>query len=71
MISLVDRQALANNIDIARDAGARLKPACHSAGITPRTLQRWKTHHGLELGDGRPQAVRPTPRHALSELERA
>ncbi len=71
MISLVDRQALANNIDIARDAGARLKPACQSAGITPRTLQRWKTHHGLELGDGRPQAVRPTPRHALSELERA
>ena len=71
MISLVDRQALANNIDIARDAGARLKPACQSAGITPRTLQRWNTHGGIESGDGRPQAVRPTPSHALSELERA
>ena len=77
MISLVDRQALANNIDIARDAGARLLPACQSAGITPRTLQRWNTHNAngcksrLESGDGRPQAIRPTPRHALSEWERA
>jgi len=71
MISLVDRQALANNIGIARDAGARLKPACQSAGITPRTLQRWNTHSGLESGDGRPQALRPTPSHALSEWERA
>ncbi len=41
MISLVDRLALVNNIDIARDAGARLLPACETAGITPRTLQRW------------------------------
>ena len=71
MISLVDRQALAQNIDTARQSGARLHPACQSAGITPRTLQRWNTHGGLESGDGRPQAVRPTPRHALSELERA
>ena len=71
MISLVDRQALANNIHIARDAGARLLPACQSAGITARTLQRWNTRGGLESGDGRPQAVRPTPSHALSELERA
>ena len=69
--STPDRRTLAKNIDIARDAGARLKPACQSAGITPRTLQRWNRHHGLESGDGRPQAVRPTPRHALSELERA
>ena len=72
-----DRLALANNIDIARDAGARLLPACQSAGLTPRTLQRWNTRNanghksGLESGDGRPQALRPTPSHALSELERA
>ena len=33
------------------------------------TLQRRNTHNGLESGDGRPQAVRPTPGHALSELE--
>jgi putative transposase len=71
MISLVDRQALANNINIARDAGARLLPACQTAGITVRTLQRWNTHGGLESGDGRPLALRPAPSHALSELERA
>ena len=71
MISLVDRQALAHNINIARDAGARLLPACQTAGITPRTLQRWNTHGGLESADGRPQAVRPTPSHALSDRERA
>ena len=71
MISLVDRQALANNIDTARQSGARLLPACQTAGITPRTLQRWNAHNGLQSPDGRPQAVRPTPSHALSELERA
>ena len=77
MISLVDRLALANNIDTARQSGARALSACQTAGITPRTLQRWNTHDakgckpGLESGDGRPQATRPTPSHALSEVERA
>ena len=71
MIVLADRQALASNINIAHLAGARLLPACQSAGITPRTLQRWNTHDGLESGDRRPQAQRPTPSHALNELERA
>ena len=69
MIVLADRQALASNI--AHLADARLLPACESAGITPRTLQRWNTHDGLESGDRRPQAQRPTPSHALNELERA
>ena len=36
-----------------------------------RTLQRWKARHGLSAGDGRPQAVHPTPGHALSPQERA
>ena len=40
-------------------------------GITARTLQRWIAHQGLESGDGRPEAVRPTPTHALTEAERA
>ena len=73
MISLVDRQALVNNIDTARQSGARLRPACQSAGITLRTLQRWNTceGRGLGSGDGRPTAARPTPSHALSEWERA
>ena len=73
MISLADRQALALNIDSARQSGARLQAACQTAGITPRTLQRWNTDEGrgLESGDGRPTALRPTPSHALSDMERA
>ncbi len=71
MIGLEDRQALARDIDEACTAGARLKPACAVAGIDPRTLQRWKAVDGIVRGDGRPQAVRPVPGHALSEAERA
>ncbi len=71
MIGLEDRQALARDIDVAHSAGARLKLACATAGIELRTLQRWKACDGLVGGDGRPQAVRPAPSHALSEGERA
>ena len=71
MIGLEDRQALARDIEAAHSAGARLRPACETAGIDARTLQRWKGKEGLTAGDGRPQAVRPTPGHALSPEERA
>ena len=71
MIDLEDRQGLARDIDTAHAAGARLQPACDVAGIELRTLQRWKAHEGLVSGDGRPQAVRPVPGHALSPAERA
>jgi putative transposase len=71
MIGLEDRQALARDIHVAHAAGARLKPTCAIAGIDPRTLQRWQAADGLVTGDGRPQAVRPMPKHALSEAERA
>ena len=71
MIRLEDRQKLAQHIEQAHSAGARLKPACKLAGIDVRTSQRWKAGAGLERGDGRPQAVHPTPTHALSEAERA
>jgi transposase InsO family protein len=71
MIGLEDRQALAQDINAARSAGARLHPACEIAGIDARTLQRWKTQEGLTAGDGRPQAARPMPSHALSQAERA
>ncbi len=70
MIGLEDRQTLAQNIDAAHAAGARLRPACQTAGIELRTLQRWKAREGLSAGDGRPQAVHPAPRHALSPAER-
>ena len=71
MIGLEDRQALARNIDVAHAAGARLQQACEIAGIDARTLQRWKAQEGLTAGDGRPQALRPMPSHALSPAERA
>ena len=71
MIGLEDRQALALDIATAHAHGARLQPACEIAGIDVRTLQRWKARAGLTAGDGRPQARRPVPSHALSLDERA
>jgi putative transposase len=74
MIGLEDRQALAQDIDAAHAAGARRQTACAVAGIDVRTLQRWKARQGADgvvVGDGRPQAVRPMPSHALSPEERA
>jgi transposase InsO family protein len=71
MIGLEDRRTLAQDIQDARDAGARLEPVCEVAGIDARTLQRWNAHDGLTKGDGRPTAQRPTPSHALSTDERA
>lgn len=71
MIGLEDRQSLAREIDVAHQMGARLRLACETAGIDRRTLQRWKAHAGLVSGDGRPDAVRPVPTHALSAAERA
>jgi len=40
MISLEDRQVLAQDIHIAHRAGARLYLSCELAGIDVRTLQR-------------------------------
>ncbi len=80
MIGLEDRRSLAHDIEAAHKAGARLALACEVAGIDERTLQRWKACAELAAagalqaalqGDGRPQAVRPVPAHALSEVERA
>jgi transposase InsO family protein len=70
MIVLEDRQALARDIHTAYTAGARLKLACETTGIEVRTLERLKALDGLVHGDGRPQAVRSAPGHALSEAER-
>jgi hypothetical protein len=66
MICLEDRQNIAQDVNEAHKAGARLSQACEEAGIDVRTLQRWKATDGLTSGDGRPKAVRPTPAHALS-----
>ena len=70
MIRLEDRQVIAQAVEEAHVAGARLRPACELAGIDVRTLQRWKAGDGLVRGDRRPEAVRERPAHALSEAER-
>lgn len=71
MIGFEDRQALARDIQEAHTAGARLQPACAIVGISVRTLQRWQAAGGEIRRDGRPEAVRPIPAHALTEAERA
>ena len=71
MIGLEDRQMMVRHIDTAHAAGARLRPACEVAGITIRTLQRWRAEYGLIVGDRRPVAERPMPSHALTAEERA
>lgn len=71
MIGLEDRQVMVRHIETAHAAGARLRAACEVAGITVRTLQRWRAGHGLIGGDRRPVAERPMPAHALSTEERA
>lgn len=70
MIVLEDRLSLSREIEVAHKAGARLRKACETAGVTVRTLQRWQAGTGLVKGDGRPSAERPVSAHALSELER-
>lgn len=71
MIALEDRRQMAAWIAQAQANGARLTPACELLGLDPRTLQRWQSGAGLETGDRRPQALRPTPAHALSAEEQA
>lgn len=70
MISPPDRQHAIELIDEARQAGARLKPACRELGIDTRTSQRWRQGAQVKV-DGRPGAVRPLPANQLSAEERA
>jgi len=70
MIGLEDRRQIAQDIETAHRAGARLRMACTTAGIDVRTLQRWKAQDGLQTGDRRPGALRPLPAHALTAQER-
>lgn len=70
MIGLEDRRNMAQHIEQAHHEGARLAAACEFAGISVRTLQRWKAQDGLQTGDGRPTALRGTPGHALTPEER-
>ncbi|MCH4565489.1 IS3 family transposase [Halomonas sp. EGI 63088] len=68
MISTPDRRHAVELINEARNAGARLEPACEVLGITPRTHQRW-TRDGELREDQRPFAERPVPTNALTAAE--
>lgn len=70
MIVLEDRQRAVQWIEQAQREGARLSAACRVSGIDARTVQRWK-RTGVQQGDRRPDAERPTPSHALTTQERA
>ena len=50
-------------------SGARKTLACREVGLLLRTLQRWTETQVLQA-DARTTTVRPTPRNALSEIER-
>ncbi|EAA2949884.1 IS3 family transposase [Salmonella enterica] len=56
-------------IETAVLSGARQHRACEVAGITVRTLQRWRCG-GVEGHDRRPDAIRPEPANRLSDEER-
>jgi len=70
MISTPDRLEAVLLIDEAVSAGARKARACHEAGITLRTLQRWRQEGAVKF-DGRPVADRAAPPNKLSQAERA
>lgn len=54
------------SIDKAVQAGARLKPACKLAGISARTLHRWKADN---VGEDRRKGPRQPPKNKLSPEE--
>ncbi|WP_028573612.1 IS3 family transposase [Desulfonatronovibrio hydrogenovorans] len=54
-------------IDEACSSGARLKKACAITGLSPRTIQRWRSPEKLE--DRRKESSQ-TPANKLSEMER-
>lgn len=69
MISVPDRRQAVELIEQARQAGARLEPACRVMGITVRTYQRWTGAEEIR-SDRRPDASRPGPRNKLTDGER-
>lgn len=68
MISAPDRRRTVMLINEAREAGARLEPACRVVGICSRTYQRWTCEHAIKA-DGRPTAKRPEPSNKLTKKE--
>lgn len=70
MILPEDRQNIARAVEEARRDGARLAQACDVAVIDGRTLQTLASWQRSARRDARPDAMHPTPAHALGEEER-
>ncbi len=70
MISTQDRRNAVTLIEEAVESGARLFQSCAELGFCKRTYRRWTALAGEVKADGRPDAQRPVPANALSEVER-
>ncbi|WP_235811759.1 IS3 family transposase, partial [Pseudomonas syringae] len=69
LTALPERQLLVTWLNEAQMAGARKIRACQEVGLSLRTLQRWTETEAIQA-DARTTTLRPTPRNALSEIER-
>lgn len=71
MIAQQSKQMAVKLLDQACKAGARASLACPVVGISSRTYRRWRLQlqRAGRLYDGRQEAQRPSPSHALSAQE--
>lgn len=70
MTTTPERHKIVMWINQATDAGARKSKACHTVGISIRTIQRWVGADGCVMNDRRPDAIRVTPANKLTSEER-
>lgn len=70
LTSTSDRVMIIELVDEAVQSGARQHKACEILGISSRTLQRWEDER-TPLSDQRPMAVRPEPKHKLTQEEKS
>ncbi len=63
-----DRQTVLDQVQASVRQGASETSAARVAGVSQRTLRRWKNN---PEGDRRPKAARPTPAHAIRPEEEA
>jgi len=67
MTPIQERQKMLKHIAVAKRDGATHQAIAKAIGLCEKTLRRWRQN---ERGDGRPDAVRPTPNHALTQAEK-
>ena len=70
-IDLQKRQEMISSIDEACAAGARLDKVCDIAGISPRTIQRYRLNDEVTSDGRKAAASRRTPANKISEEERS